>query len=514
MSTTQSPPRSTPPADDRLPAHVDVLVIGAGLSGIGAACHLRRNRPRDTFVVLEAREAMGGTWDLFRYPGIRSDSDMYTLGFSFRPWDGDKALADGASIRDYIERTAAEHGVDEAIRYRRRVTRLSWDGTTARWTAEVANSGTGETETVTAGFVYSCTGYYRYDEGYTPEFPGIDDFAGQVLHPQHWPEDLEVTGRRVVVIGSGATAVTLVPSLAPDAAHVTMLQRSPTWVMSLPARDRVAVLLRRLLPDRTAHTLVKWKNVLLATAFFQLSRRRPALVKRLLRRHLERALPEGYDIDTHFTPSYDPWDQRLCLVPDHDLFRAIRRGDASVVTDHVDTFVPEGIRLRSGAVLEADVVVTATGLNLLMLGGMEVEVDGESIDFADTVAYKGMMLSGVPNMAFAVGYTNASWTLKVDLVSEYVCRLLGHMEARGYDVVTPVAPSDDIELRPIIDLSSGYVTRALDRLPRQAAVAPWQLHQNYVRDLRLVSRGELDDAGVTFSSVDRSAALAVGADQR
>jgi monooxygenase len=293
-----------------------------------------------------------------------------------------------------------------------------------------------------------------------------------------------------------------------------MLQRSPTWVMSLPARDRVAVLLRRLLPDRTAHTLVKWKNVLLATAFFQLSRRRPALVKRLLRRHLERALPEGYDIDTHFTPSYDPWDQRLCLVPDHDLFRAIRRGDASVVTDHVDTFVPEGIRLRSGAVLEADVVVTATGLNLLMLGGMEVEVDGESIDFADTVAYKGMMLSGVPNMAFAVGYTNASWTLKVDLVSEYVCRLLGHMEARGYDVVTPVAPSDDIELRPIIDLSSGYVTRALDRLPRQAAVAPWQLHQNYVRDLRLFSRGELDDADVTFSSVDRSAALAVGADQR
>lgn len=494
--------------DDTLPAHVDVLVVGAGISGIGAACHLRMRRPQDTFVVLEAREDLGGTWDLFRYPGVRSDSDMYTLGYTFRPWDGSKALADGASIKAYLEETAREHGVDEAIRYRRRVTRLSWDSATARWTATVEHAGTGATESVTAGFVYSCTGYYRYDEGYTPEFPGRDDFAGEVVHPQHWPEDLDLAGRRVVVIGSGATAVTLVPSLAPQAEHVTMLQRSPTWVMSMPARDALADRLRRLLPADRAHTVVKWKNVLLTTAFFQLSRRRPELVKRLLRRHLEAALPEGYDIDTHFTPSYDPWDQRLCLVPDHDLFRAIRSGGASVVTDHIDTFVPEGIRLRSGQLLEADVIVTATGLNLLVLGGMEVVVDGEVVDLADTVAYKAMMLSGVPNLALAVGYMNASWTLKVDLVSDYVCRLLGHMQARGYDVVTPVAPGDGTALRPLIDLDSGYVKRAEGTLPRQAARMPWQVHQNYVRDVRLFTRGELDDEGVVFSTVDRDAQAA------
>jgi monooxygenase len=478
--------------------HLDVLIVGAGLSGIGAACHLRRRLPGKRFAILEARENLGGTWDLFRYPGIRSDSDMFTLGYRFRPWTDPTSIADGDAILRYIRETARDYGVDRHIRYQRRVLSLSWDGGQALWTAEVHRTDTGESEWLTADFVYSCTGYYRYDEGYTPDFPGTDRFGGTIVHPQHWPEDLDPAGKRFVVIGSGATAVTLVPSLARRAEHVTMLQRSPSYVTSLPARDPVADLLRRWLPTRLAYALVRWKNIAVGTGFYKLSRGAPSLVRRFLRWRLQRQLPHDFDIDMHFTPSYDPWDQRLCLVPDNDLFRALWSGRASMVTDTIDTFTEEGVTLGSGATLEADVIVTATGLNLLMLGGIELTVDGEAVDVAETVAYKGMMLSGVPNFAFAVGYTNASWTLKVDLASDYVCRLLRHMDEHDYAQVTPKAPPEDLERRPLIDLESGYVKRSLHELPQQGARAPWELHQNYVRDIQLFRRGELDDEGVRF----------------
>jgi monooxygenase len=480
------------------PEHVDVLIIGAGLSGVGAACHLRRRLPDERFLILEAREAMGGTWDLFRYPGIRSDSDMFTLGYDFRPWTDAKAIADGDAILAYIEDTAREYGVTDHIRYQRRVTALSWDRTRARWTAQVVRGDTGETERLTASFVYSCTGYYRYDEGYTPDFPGTDRFGGTLVHPQHWPEGLDPRGKRFIVIGSGATAVTLVPSLAETAEHVTMLQRSPSYVTSLPDRDPIADLLRRLLPARLAYPIVRWKNVFISSAVYQLSRRAPGLVKRVLRWRLEKQLPADFDVDTHFTPRYDPWDQRLCLVPNNDLFEALRRGRASMVTDTIETFTEEGLELSSGEQLEADVIVTATGLNLLTMGGIELRVDGERVEVPETVAYKGMMLSGVPNFAFAIGYTNASWTLKIDLVSDYVCRLLAHMDAHGYEQVTPRRPDPGEPLRPLIDLTSGYVQRSIHTLPKQATRAPWQLHQNYVRDVQLFRRGQLDDGGVRF----------------
>lgn len=477
--------------------HVDVLIVGAGLSGVGAGCHLRRKLPHKRFVILEAREDLGGTWDLFRYPGIRSDSDMVTLGFSFRPWTDPETIADGERILEYIRDTARQYGVDEHIRYRRRVVALDFDRRTARWTATVERTDTGAVEHVTADFVYSCTGYYRYDEGYRPDFAGTERFGGTIIHPQHWPDDADFTGRHVVVIGSGATAVTLVPALADHAGHVTMLQRSPAYIASLPARDPIAGLLHRLLPTRIAYAATRWKNVLLMTGLYQASRRFPGAVRRLLLRRVRRELP-GFDVETHFTPSYDPWDQRLCLVPDNDLFRALRTERASIVTDTIDTFTEDGLALGSGRRLQADVIVTATGLNLLMLGGMEVRVDGEPVDVPETVAYKGMMLTGIPNFAFAVGYTNASWTLKVDLVSEYVCRLLDHMDRHGYDLVTPLEPGGDVARRPLIDLDAGYVKRSLHELPKQGSRVPWQLHQNYLRDIRLFRRGELDDEGVRF----------------
>jgi monooxygenase len=492
------------PGPPRAPEHLDVLIVGAGLSGVGAACHLRRNLPGSRFLLLEARDDLGGTWDLFRYPGIRSDSDMITLGYRFRPWTDPDTIADGDRILRYIRETAREYGVDERIRYRRRVVALTFDSDRARWTAEINRTDTGETEWLTADFVYSCTGYYRYDEGYSPEFDGIDRFAGAVIHPQHWPEDLDLSGKHVVVIGSGATAVTLVPALAEQAGHVTMLQRSPSYVTSLPSRDPVAAALQRWLPSKLAYGITRWKNIALGTGVYKLSRAAPGLVRRFLRWRMARQLPERFDLDTHFNPSYDPWDQRLCLVPDNDLFRALRQGRASMVTDTTEAFTERGIVLGSGRTIEADVIVTATGLNLLMLGGMELTVDGRRIDPAETVAYKGMMLSGVPNFAFAVGYTNASWTLKVDLASDYVCRLLQHMDERGYDRVTPRQPDQDVQLRPLIDLDSGYVRRSLDQLPKQGSRAPWELHQNYLRDIRLFRRGELDDEGVRFDRAPRS----------
>jgi monooxygenase len=471
--------------------HVDVLIVGAGLSGVSAACHLRRRCPRKSYAILEAREGIGGTWDLFRYPGIRSDSDMFTLGFSFRPWREGKAIADGPSILDYIRTTAAEQGVDRAIRFGHRVVRAAWSSQDARWTVDVERGG--ESVTMTCAFLLGCTGYFRYDKGHTPALPGIERFGGEVVHPQQWTDDVDDTGKRVVVIGSGATAVTLVPALAERAAHVTMLQRTPSYVVALPARDPVADLLRRRLPPRVAHPIVRWKNVLMTMASYQLSRRSPRAAKALIRLGLRLHLQPGYDLDTHFTPPYDPWDQRLCLVPDGDLFKALRRGDASIVTDRIATFTERGIRLASGAELEADLVVTATGLELLALGGIALTVDGRAVDPSQCLSYKGAMLSGVPNLALTIGYTNASWTLKCELICEYVCRLLDHMDEHGFVQATPRADHAQ-PTEPFLGLTAGYVQRAIDRFPRQGAAAPWRVHQNYLRDVKLLRFGPVDDA--------------------
>jgi monooxygenase len=488
--------------------HVDVLILGAGLSGVGAACHLADQRPGTTFAILEARDAMGGTWDLFRYPGVRSDSDMFTLGYSFEPWVEAEAIADGPSILAYIRKTAATHGVADKVVYRRRAVAASWSTADARWTVEVEHTDTGEREQVTCGFLWANTGYYRYDEGYRPHWPGEERFAGTIVHPQHWPEDLEWAGRRVVVIGSGATAVTLVPAMAGRAAHVTMLQRSPTYIVARPGTDAVADTLRRWLPARAAHAVIRWKNVLLTHLSFVLSRRNPDFVKKGIRKSAVEALPEGYDVDTHFRPRYNPWEQRLCLVPDGDLFAAISAGSAEVVTDTIDTFTETGIRLTSGAELPADVVVTATGLNLQFLGGMTLEVDGTPVAPGDTVVYKGMMLCGVPNLAETFGYTNASWTLKADLTATYVCRLLDAMDHCGMRQATPTAPDPSAPTEPFIDFSSGYVTRAVDQLPKQGATAPWRLYQNYLRDTWLLRHGPVVDGLVLSNPVPSATAPA------
>ncbi|HET7406475.1 MAG TPA: NAD(P)/FAD-dependent oxidoreductase [Mycobacteriales bacterium] len=480
--------------------HVDVLIVGAGLSGIGAACRLQMECPGKTFTILEAREAIGGTWDLFRYPGIRSDSDMYTLGYDFRPWTEAKAIADGPSILNYIRETARDYGVDRHIRFNHRVVRAAWSTDDAVWTVESERSDTGETVRFTCGFLFMCSGYYRYDQGYLPEFPGVERFAGPVVHPQHWPEDLDYDGKRVVVVGSGATAVTLVPAMAERAAHVTMLQRSPTYVVSMPAKDPIATRLRRWLPEMRAYQAVRWKNVLLTMLSYQLSRRVPQVVRAGIRKGVEKQLGPDYDIDTHFNPRYDPWDQRMCLVPDGDLFAAISSGRASIVTDTIETFDETGIQLTSGERLEADVVITATGLNMLALGGMQISVDGRAVELHETVAYKGMMFSGIPNLAAAMGYTNASWTLKCDLVCAYVCRLLGRMDELGVRQVTPRWPGGSLPDSPFIDLTSGYVMRSIDKFPKQGRRSPWRLYQNYIRDIVLLKRAPLDDGAVEFSN--------------
>jgi cation diffusion facilitator CzcD-associated flavoprotein CzcO len=479
--------------------HLDVLIVGAGLSGIGAAHHLQERCPGKSYAIFEAREDLGGTWDLFRYPGIRSDSDMHTLGYRFRPWTDAKSIADGPSILRYVRDTARDGGIDSRIRFNHRVTDAAWSSEEARWTVTAERSDSGETTTLTCDFLFMCSGYYRYDQGYTPEFPGIDRFSGEVVHPQHWPEDLEYAGKRVVVIGSGATAMTLVPAMAREAAKVTMLQRSPTYVISMPGEDALANRLRRLLPDRAAYAIVRWKNVTLQGFFYRLSRKRPALIRKLLRRGVLKALPAGYDVDTHFNPRYNPWDQRICLVPDADLFRAISDGSAEIATDRIATFSEDGIELESGAKLKADVVVTATGLNVLFLGGMKVTIDGEQPDMASTMVYKGMMLSEFPNFAFTLGYTNASWTLKADLVAEYVCRLINHMDAGGYDVCTPRISDSSVTEEPLLDFTSGYVLRALEGLPKQGSKEPWKLKQSYPFDLRAMRFGPVEDGTMQFS---------------
>jgi monooxygenase len=480
--------------------HVDVLIVGAGLSGVGAACHLQANCPEKTYAILEARDCIGGTWDLFRYPGIRSDSDMYTLGYVFRPWREAKSIAAGSSILAYVRQTARDHGIEPKVRLRHRVTRAEWSTADARWTVEVEQADTGETVRMSCGFLLMCSGYYRYDEGYTPQFQGTELFGGRIVHPQQWSEDIEYAGKRIVVIGSGATAVTLIPALAQSAGHVTMLQRSPSYIVSLPAEDPIANGLRRVLPEKLAYSLVRWKNVLMTMLSFQLSRRRPGWVKALVRMGVQKRLPPGYDVDKHFKPRYGPWDQRLCLVPDGDLFEAICAGRASVVTDQIETFTETGLRLASGAELEADLIVTATGLNLLTLGGMQIEVDGHAVDVSKTMSYKGMMLSGVPNLAMTFGYTNASWTLKCDLTCAYVCRLLNHMRERGYRQCTPQNTDPSVAEQPFIDFSSGYVVRSIDQFPKQGSKAPWRLYQNYALDILTLRFGAVEDGAMQFSA--------------
>ena len=479
------------------PTHYDVVIIGAGLSGIGAAHHLRDKCPDRSLLILEARDEIGGTWDLFRYPGVRSDSDMHTLGYVFRPWESAKAIADGPAILRYIRDTASNDGADKLIRFGRRVVKASWSSLRARWTIDVQCKD-GGSEQVTCGFLFTCTGYYDYSGGHMPDFPDLGSFKGRLIHAQAWPEDLDYRNKRVVVIGSGATAVTLVPAMAEQAAHVTMLQRTPTYVVSRPAEDAVANRLRERLPPRTAYALTRWKNVLLTLVFYQLARRRPKQTAARMVGWVKDWLGPEYDVASHFTPPYDPWDQRLCLSPDGDLFRAIKGGGADVVTDHIDRFTPEGIALKSGRELKADIVVAATGLRLQLLGGMAIEVDGAPATLSEHLAYKGAMYSDIPNMASAFGYTNASWTLKCDLTCDYVCRLLNHMRRRDYAYVTPRLSDPDIRPEPILGFSSGYVQRSIHNFPKQGPRAPWRLRQNYLLDLVDLRHSRLDDGALEF----------------
>ncbi len=482
------------------PDHVDVLIVGAGLSGIGAAYHLQQECPGKTLAILEARDCIGGTWDLFRYPGVRSDSDMFTLGYSFRPWTAPKSIADGASILDYIRATAREHGIDRQIRFNHRVSRASWSSESRRWTVEAERGAAREPTRLTCDFVFVCSGYYSYAEGHTPSFPGIASFKGAVVHPQDWTEGVEYANKRVVVIGSGATAVTLVPELAKAAAHVTMLQRSPTYVVAWPDEDRIANALRRWLPAGTACAITRWKNVLAGMYFYRICKRNPERARKMILDGVRAELGASFDIGTHFTPRYDPWDQRLCLAPNGDFFASIRQGRTSIVTDEIETFTEKGIKLRSGRELEADLVVTATGLNLQVLGGAEIDVDGRKADPATTMSYKGALYSDIPNLASVFGYTNASWTLKADLICGYVCRLLNYMEKHGYDTCTPRNTDPTVKRLPPVDFSSGYFQRAMDKLPRQGSRKPWRIHQNYVHDFVALRLAPIDDGVLEFSA--------------
>jgi len=478
---------------DQNAEHFDVVVVGAGISGIGTGFHLQDKCPGRTYVILEGREAMGGTWDLFRYPGIRSDSDMHTLGFSFHPWTEAKSIADGPSIRKYVNETAHAYGIDRQIRYGHRVKRAAWSTSDARWSV-TATDGSGAEVEFTCNFLSMCSGYYNYAKGYTPEFVGSADFGGRIVHPQHWPENFDYDGKKIVVIGSGATAVTLVPELAKGGAQVTMLQRSPTYVVSRPGEDKVANWLRSVLPNQLAYDITRWKNVLFQMLFYRMAQKNPAKAKQRLIGMVREHLGPDYDVDKHFTPRYNPWDQRLCLVPDADLFDAINGGNAKVVTDTIERFVPEGIRLNSGEVIEADVIVTATGLDLQLMSGVDFSMDGAPIDLSTALQYKGMMFSDVPNLTYTFGYTNASWTLKADLVATYSCRLLNTMKKRGMRQATPRNDDPTMATEPFVDFSSGYIQRAADRLPKQGAKKPWRLNQNYALDVIALRFGSVDDS--------------------
>ncbi|MFI5510692.1 flavin-containing monooxygenase [Mycobacterium sp. NPDC051804] len=498
-------PRTTPRTE-----HVDVVIVGAGISGIGAAYYLQKEHPGRSYAILEARGATGGTWDLFRYPGIRSDSDLHTFGYEFKPWRDEDAIASADKILAYLRQTSAENGIDAKIRFHHKVLGAEWSSADARWVIDVercvAGEGTEELVQISANWIFCAGGYYRYDQGYTPQFTGRDRFRGQVVHPQHWPKDLDYAGKKVVIIGSGATAVTLVPAMAKTAGHVTMLQRSPTYVLPVPSKDGFANAAQKLLGAKRGYALARRKNIVKQRAVYQLSQKYPAAARRLIRHLNARELPAGYPVDEHFNPAYNPWDQRLCAVPDADLFKAISSGAASVVTDRIATFTETGIELESGKHLDADIIVTATGLNIQLLGGMSLTVDGTPVDLADSVAYKAMMLSGVPNFAFAFGYTNSSWTLKVGLLCEHFCRLLSHMDAQGYDIARAEVAEAGMATRPMLDLSAGYVQRALDRLPKQGDGEPWRVSMNYYYDVGMLREGSVVDPHLQFESSEQAVA--------
>jgi monooxygenase len=495
--------RSTNEARVAEPEYFDVLIMGAGLSGISAAHHLQKLCPRKSYVILEQRERIGGTWDLFRYPGVRSDSDMFTMGFSFRPWMNTKAIAPSAEIRNYITAAAHDEGVDRHIRFRHRVLRASWSSEDALWTVKAAcqaPDGREEEVTLTCNFLFSCAGYYRYSAGYTPEFQDVQRFQGRIVHPQNWSEDLDYAGKRVIIIGSGATAVTLLPAMAKTAAHVTMLQRSPTYIVSLPEQDAVANSLLRVMPAAWAYKLSRWKNIAYMLYIYQLAQRYPNFVKNGIIKMTRAQLGPAYDVATHFTPRYNPWEQRLCLVPDGDFFRAIKSGSAGVVTGQIERFTEKGMRLQSGEELEADIVVTATGLVLQAFGGAEIEVDGRRVDFGERLAYKGVMMSGVPNLAAVFGYINASWTLKADLISTYVCRLLNCMDKKRARQVTPTSRNETAAAPFVEKFSPGYIQRALGSWPKQGSRAPWRVNQNYLRDIWSLKWSPIDNGALGFSN--------------
>lgn len=478
--------------------HYDVLIIGAGVSGIGMACHLKRECPGKRFAILERRQSLGGTWDLFRYPGIRSDSDMFTFGYNFRPWTGGKVLADGASIKQYVADTARENDVERNIRYGVAVKTADWSSEEKCWKLTAENEKTGEAETYTASFLVGCTGYYNYDQGYKPDFPGEKDFKGQVVHPQHWPENLDYTGKRVVVIGSGATAITLVPTMAEKAAHVTMLQRSPTYLMPLPSTDKVTLALQKVLPEKAAYRLTRARNISISRLLYERSRKSPKAMRRLFLSVIKRQLKGKADM-RHFTPDYNPWDQRLCVVKDGDLFDAIKAGTASIKTDHIERFTDTGIRLKSGEELEADIIIPATGLDIQMLGGIQPTVDGQGVVLKEKVIYKNVMVEGMPNSAMIFGYTNISWTLKADIASEYLCRLINHMDRKGYQVVVPRDTENSLGNDTILgSLDAGYIKRAEDRLPRQGTHGPWKASQNYLQDVKILRFEPIEDGYLEF----------------
>jgi cation diffusion facilitator CzcD-associated flavoprotein CzcO len=487
-------------APQTLPTHVDVLVVGAGISGIGLGHYLTTKARGKSFAIVDARDEIGGTWSLFRYPGIRSDSDLHTFGYRFKPWTSDNAIADAHEILDYLGEAVAEDGLAPYLHFGYQVVGANWSSTDRRWTSTLEKSATGEVVEVTSSFLFSAAGYYDYAAGHSPEFEGSADFRGQVVHPQNWPEDLEYAGKKVVVIGSGATAVTLIPAMAETAGHVTMLQRSPGYVLPLPRKDPIANGLRRALPDKAAYAATRRLNVFRQRFIYTMSQKHPAVIRRLIRSLNARQLPDDYEFDTHFNPTYNPWDQRLCVVPDGDLFKVIREGKASVVTDTIARFTEGGILLESGTELDADIIVTATGLQLLAFGGMKLSIDGEPVVLKETLAYKSMMLSGVPNFAFAIGYTNSSWTLKVDLVCDHFCRMLAHMDTYGYTEVRPVADDPTVTTRPLLDFGAGYVQRSVDLFPRQGSHGPWTLEMSYAADRARLEKGPVEDPALRFSA--------------
>ncbi|OBI95772.1 flavin-containing monooxygenase [Mycobacterium asiaticum] len=480
--------------------HVDVLIIGAGISGIGAAYYLQREHPGRSYAILEARGATGGTWDLFRYPGIRSDSDLHTFGYEFKPWRDDHAIATSDKILAYLRETAAENGIDGKIRFHHKVSGAAWSSVDARWVVDAERTDVGQPVQISANWLFCAGGYYRYDEGYTPHFAGRDRFNGQIVHPQHWPEDLDYAGKKVVIIGSGATAVTLVPAMAERAGHVTMLQRSPTYIMPVPSKDVFANAAKALLGDKLGYALARRKNIAQQRAVYQFCQKHPSVARKIIRHLNAKRLPEGYPVDEHFSPTYNPWDQRLCAVPDSDLFRAISNGSASVVTDRIATFTETGIELESGRQLDADIIVTATGLNMQAFGGISLTVDGAAVNLPERVAYKGMMLSDVPNFAYAIGYTNSSWTLKVGLLCEHFCRLLSHMDAHGYDTARPVLDDPDMPTRPFMDFAAGYVQRVVHELPRQGTDQPWLTSMSYHADVKLLRDNDVVDPALQLTA--------------